>query len=236
MAIVGIIPARGGSKGLPGKNIMDILGRPVISYVIDAGRASKALDRVIVSTDDSAIADVSRQFGADVVMRPAEIAGDTAPVEEALRHVVRTVEAEGVSVEIAVFMQANVPVRDPAMIDRVVEALLKSDCDTMESATLVNQRPEWMKKVVDGHAVPFMESRSYRRQELPELIIFDGAVEAIRRDVLMGTAGKTGVHTYMGDRVGFVLHDRIYSLDLDGPDDVPLITGALMYLKEKDKK
>lgn len=234
MTIIGIIPARGGSKGFPGKNIYKILGKPLIAYSIEAALAAETLDRVIVSTDDEAIAEAARAAGAEVIMRPPEISGDTAPIEAALAHVTKNVEAEGVKVDVVVLMQANVPCRKPGMIDIVVRKLLESEYTAVLSAFEVNQRPEWAKKIVDGKIVPFMECKSYRRQELPQLIMFDGAVEAIRRDVLMkAAAGESGVHTFYGDNMGALLQEKIYTLDLDSADDATMVEAVLRYLAGK---
>ncbi len=229
MYIVGIIPARGGSKGLPGKNIKPINGKPMIGYVIEAARAAEKLDRVIVSTDADDIAAVAREFGAEVVRRPEDISGDTAAIEDSLRHVVRHLEAqEGVKTDVAVLMQTNVPVRKPGAIDEIIEKLVNSEYDSVVSAFRVNQRPEWMKRADEnGALVPFMECGDYRRQLLPDLYLLDGAVMAVRASVLFATEGRTGVHVYLGRNVGFVEYDRIYSLDVDTPEDYEIVEHAM---------
>jgi CMP-N-acetylneuraminic acid synthetase len=227
MSIIGVIPARGGSKGLPGKNVKPIAGRPMIQWIIEAALAAKTLDRVFVSTDGDDIAAAAREAGAEVIRRPDEISGDTAAIEDSLRHVVRTLEAQGERIEIMVLMQANVPIRKPGFIDEVVRALQDSDFTSVVSACEVKQRPEWMKKEQDGVLVPFMECACYRRQELPDLYVIDGAVEAIRRDVLMDTEGKSGVHVYFGDRMGFRVQEALYSMDVDSIDDFNIIDPVL---------
>ena len=234
MYTVGIIPARGGSKGLPGKNIRLLNGKPMVGWVIEAALAEMSLDRVIVSTDTDDIAAVARAHGAEVIMRPPEISGDLAPIEDALRHVVNTIESqENRRVDLVVLMQANVPIRKPGFVDEVVQALIDSEYTSVQSVYRVNQRPEWMKKEENGRLVPFMQCENYRRQELPDLFLLDGAAEAIRRDVLMNSAGLTGVHTYMGDNVGFCEQERIYSLDVDGLDDFNIVEAIMNYLSSK---
>lgn len=235
MYIVGVIPARGGSKGLPGKNIKPINGKPMIGHVIEAAKAAGKLDRVVVSTDSEEIGEVASGFGAEVFRRPDDISGDTAAIEESVRHVVRMIrQNEGVETDIAVLMQANVPVRKPGAIDEVVQTLIDSDRDSVVSAFRVNQRPEWMKRVDEtGALVPFMECRDYRRQLLPDLYLLDGAVMAIRTSVLFATEGRSGVHVYLGDNIGFVEYDRIYSLDVDTPEDYEIVEHAMNDLSSK---
>ena len=113
---VGIIPARAGSKGVPGKNIKPLLGKPMMAYVIEAALEAETLDRVIVSTDGEEIADVAREYGAEVIMRPSELAGDSSPMEDSLRHAVRKMDTYPL---LTVLLQANVPIRKPGAIDEV---------------------------------------------------------------------------------------------------------------------
>jgi len=132
--VAAIIPARGGSKGLPGKNLRLLVGKPLIAYSIEAAKASALVDRVIVSTDDPQIAATAKQFGADVpFLRPAELAQDLTPTEPVLKHALEWLEAhEGYRTDIVVFLQATDIFRKVAMIDGVVQALL--DDPAVESA------------------------------------------------------------------------------------------------------
>lgn len=231
--IVGVIPARGGSKGLPGKNTKPINGKPMIAYVIEAARAAKRLDRVIVSTDADYIADVALEFGAEVIRRPENIAGDTAPIEESLRHVVRTLrEKENAETDVTVLMQANVPIRPEGAIDAVVDKLLSSNFDSVVTAFSVNQRPQWMKRVENDRIIPYMECKEYRRQNVEQLYLLDGAVMAVRVPVLFATEGRMGVHLYLGDNVGCYIQDRMYSTDVDSEEDFRLAEVILDYLKK----
>lgn len=233
MRVIGVIPARGGSKGLPGKNVKPIAGKPMIQWTIEAALAAQSLDRVIVSTDGDDIAAAACAAGAEVIRRPDVISGDTAAIEDSLRHVVRTLEDQGEAIGIMVLMQANVPIRKPGFIDEVVRILQLSDFTSVVSACEVKQRPEWMKKVEDGVLVPYMECKCYRRQELPDLYVIDGAVEAIRRDVLMDTEGKSGVHVYFGERMGFCVQESLYSMDVDSIDDFHIVDPVLASVSGK---
>ena len=125
--VLAILPARGGSKGLPRKNVRLIAGKPLIAYSIEAARSSPLVSRVIVSTDDDEIADVSRQYGADVPFkRPAELAVDVAPTEPVLQHALAYVEeTERQPVDAVLFLQPTDIFRSQRIVHRVVERLLE---------------------------------------------------------------------------------------------------------------
>ena len=125
--VVAIIPARGGSKGLPGKNVRPLAGKPLIAYSIEAAKSSVYVDRVLVSTDDSEIARVATQYGAEVpFLRPAELAQDLTPTEPVLKHAVEWLEAnEGYRADIVLFLQPTDIFRKRSMIDGVIKALVE---------------------------------------------------------------------------------------------------------------
>ena len=124
--VVAVIPARGGSKGLPGKNVRLLAGRPLIAYSIEAAKSSPYVNRVLVSTDDPEIAEVSRRWGAEVpFLRPAQLAQDLTPTEPVLSHAVEWLEKnEGYRVDIVLFLQPTDIFRKRALVDGVIEKLL----------------------------------------------------------------------------------------------------------------
>ena len=124
MNILAIIPARGGSKGIPRKNLQPLAGKPLLAYTIEHARATPAVTRVVVSTDDVEIASVAQQYGAEVIWRPAEISGDTATSEAALLHALDHLrDNEGYEPDLVVFLQATSPLRRSDDIQRAVETL-----------------------------------------------------------------------------------------------------------------
>lgn len=126
-----IIPARGGSKGIPRKNVRPLAGKPLLAHAIEKAQASRYINRVVISTDDAEIADVARRWGADVVMRPAELATDTASSESALLHALDFLaESEGYQPEILVFIQCTAPLMTVEDVDGTVAALLEKDADS----------------------------------------------------------------------------------------------------------
>lgn len=132
--VVAVIPARGGSKGVPRKNVRRVGGVPLVARAIAAARASGSVDRVIVSTDDAEIAAVAEEWGAQVIARPAELAGDTASSESALLHTLDILAADGVETDILVFLQATSPFIDPRDIESAIEIVRSESFDSVFSA------------------------------------------------------------------------------------------------------
>jgi len=140
--IIAIIPARGGSKGIPKKNIIDFCGKPLIAWSILHAQGSQYVDEVFVSTDDEAIARVSREYGAQVIIRPDELATDTATSESALLH---AIDSAG-GCELAVFLQATSPVRTSDDIDKAYIALVEDKADSLFSGSLLEDFYIWNKR------------------------------------------------------------------------------------------
>jgi CMP-N,N'-diacetyllegionaminic acid synthase len=226
-----VIPARGGSKGLPDKNIMDLMGKPLIGYTIDAARKASLPDRIAVSTEDERIAEVAGGFGVQVIPRPPEYATDEAPIEWALRHAVRYLaETEGYSPEIVVWLQANLPLRRDGQIDRVIRKLMETGADSVITITEVTKRPEYMKQMVEGDRILHMAMpEKFRRQDYTDrLYVADGAVLAMRTEVLMGTEGMTGTHVYLGKDIRGVVQEPRYAIEIDDQFDYDVVLGLLI--------
>jgi N-acylneuraminate cytidylyltransferase len=184
--VLAIVPARGGSVGVPSKNILPLAGKPVICYTIDHARGSKTVTRVVISTDSAEIAKIARDYGAEVMMRPSEYATDTARIDYALRHVFDTLrEREGYKPDAVVLLYANIPVRDATITDRCVAHLFESGGTSVRTFVDVGKfHPLWMSKIDGDHESPYSELKVFRRQDLPKLYLHDGACVAIRADVL----------------------------------------------------
>jgi N-acylneuraminate cytidylyltransferase len=158
--ILGVIPARGGSKGIPKKNIRTICGKPLIAWTIEAAKESQLIDRVVVSTEDPEIASVSRKWGAEVINRPNELATDSATTLSVLQDLLTKVPAD-----IVVLLQCTSPVRTPGLIDRCIEKYRATGADA----------------VATGYQSSLFEWGTYsaRRQELKEFFHDDGNVYVI---------------------------------------------------------
>ncbi len=131
---VAVIPARGGSRGVPRKNLRRVGGIPLVARAITSARQSQRIDRVVVSTDDDEIAAVAREWGAEVVMRPESLSGDTASSESALEHALEQLSAQGVPVGVLVFIQATSPFIDPGDLDAAVGRVGDGESDCVFSA------------------------------------------------------------------------------------------------------
>ena len=195
--ILGIIPARGGSKGIPGKNIRNLAGHPLIEYAANAANASNIIDRLILSTDSEEIAAIGRRLGIEVpFIRPGELAKDDTPMVPVLEHAVASLEESGWSPDIVVLLQPTSPLRKGQHIVDAVEMLHISKCDSVASVVEVPRHysPDYVMRIEDGKLVNFLAGghNFTRRQEARHAYSRDGTVYAVRRDVLMSTHSLYG--------------------------------------------
>lgn len=220
MIIFGVITARGGSKGLPGKNLKPLGGIPLIGWTIRAARESRELTRTYVSTDDPEIAEAARALGAEVpFLRPAALAQDDSSIFEVLKHAVGEFTARtGQTPEIVVLLQPTSPLRTAAHIDATVRLIREGGGDSAETVTEDLTHP-YHRFVMDGDKLlpMFPESqRASRRQEAPPAYRPNGGVYAARTGILM-ERGK--LH---GDDLRGLVMDLESSVDIDGPWDFKL--------------
>jgi CMP-N,N'-diacetyllegionaminic acid synthase len=205
MKVLGIITARGGSKGIPGKNLKLLAGRPLLDYSIDAANDTP-LDRLILSTEDKKIAEAARSLGCEVpFMRPAELARDETPHLPVIQHAVKWLrDHEGYNPDIVLTLQPTSPLRSAADIAAALRMMELSDADSVVSVTEVgaHAHPMRMLKVDDqGFATLFangepVRNRINRRQDLPKAWVMNGAIYACRTAVLF--AAEPSLY---GDRV-----------------------------------
>jgi CMP-N-acetylneuraminic acid synthetase len=202
MKVLGVIPARGDSKGVPRKNLRPLAGRPLIAWSIDSAARSTSLTRVIVSTDSVEIAAVAREIGAEVpFMRPAELAGDLTPDLPVLVHAIDALrELDGFVPDAVVHLRPTQPLRAPGDIDAVVDLLRSSGADSVKSVRPVDEHPHKMWELDGTRLTPYLKTEfrarvgpDYPRQDLQPLYVSSGVVDAVRRDVLEG-GSTTGDH------------------------------------------
>jgi CMP-N,N'-diacetyllegionaminic acid synthase len=190
--VFGVIPARGGSKGLPGKNLR-VLGKlSLIGHAVASARESARLTRFIVSTDSPALADEARRHGAEVpFQRPADLASDEAGMVPVLQHAVRWLEATGARPDLVVTLQPTSPFRTGDDIDRTVAQVIDTGSDSAQTVTEAGYHPFFMKTLDGDRTVAlFADGHKYvRRQDAPTVYQPSGAVYVTRRDVLM-TEGR----------------------------------------------
>jgi CMP-N,N'-diacetyllegionaminic acid synthase len=190
--VLAVIPARGGSKGVPRKNIRKVCGQPLIGYTIRTALAAKHLFyRVIVSTDDREIASIARECGAEVpFMRPAEIAEDKAPMVPVLQHAVRFIEEQdAIHLDWVCLLQPTEPFRTVEDLEQGLKLGFAGDCDSVISVTQVFAvHPILMKRIENNRLLPFCieEKEGTRRQDYqPAAYMRNGAIYLTRRDVLI---------------------------------------------------
>lgn len=224
MSALAIILARGGSKGLPGKNTAEVGGRPCIAWTIDAAARAERVGRVCVTSDDPQALDIARSMGVEAIDRPAELAGDAARVDDAARHAFEQLQQPADRV---VVLYANVPVRPDGLIDRALAMLETTDCDSVQSYASVGKHHPWWTARVDpgtGQVQPWegdvLNHGVFRRQDLPSACIPDGGVIACTADALMLRLGvENGPHAFFGrDRRG-VMTGEGEVIDIDSRID-----------------
>jgi len=233
--VTALIPARGGSKGIPRKNIMLLAGKPLIAYTIRHALDSKIINRVIVSTDDEEIAAVAREWGAEVpFLRPVELARDDSPDIDAFRHYLEWTEAnEGRLPDMIVHLRATNPVRRVELIDRAIELLASHpEADAVRSVTLAQQTPYKMWRISDdGSLEPLLrlegvpDCQSMPRQQLPLVYWQNGYVDVIRPRAVLEKKSM------WGDRaLPLIVHENMFELDYT--ENIPACEEALKKLQE----
>jgi len=207
MDVLGLIPARGGSKGVPRKNLAQVAGKPLLAWTVEAARAASELTRVVVSTDDDEIA---AEAGVEVLRRPAELAADDTPMLDVVRNAVAEL-----SPDIVVLLQPTSPLRRAEHVDAAVRLLLESGADAVVSVVAVPHRysPEALMDVVDGRV--FARGSARTRQEKALVYARNGpAVLALRSE-------RLGDDLYGGDCRPYLMDARA-SLDVDDSFDLEL--------------
>ena len=212
MNTVAIIPARGGSKGIPRKNIKELCGKPLITYIIETALRVRELDRVIVSTEDKEIAEVARKYGAEVpFMRPEELARDETPTLPVLQHAVKYLEEkENYKPDIVVLLYATSPLLKHEKVSEAIKLLKARGFDSVLS--VVEDRGHyWIKRGEDYERLypKVLKNRQFTEPLLKE----NGAIYLCKRDLLMKE------NTMVGGKIGFLKMQKEESIDIDEPLD-----------------
>ena len=215
---VAVIPARGGSKGVPRKNLRRVGRLPLIARAIRSARAADGIDRVVVSTDDAEIAAAAREWGAEVVTRPAELSGDTASSESALLHALDELARLGIDVGILVFLQATSPFIDPADLDAAVERVRAGESDTVFSA-VESWGFLWRTDAAGASGINHDHRSRPRRQEREPEFLETGAF------YVMDAAGfRRAQHRFFG-RIGLALVPETHAIEIDTEEQLVLASA-----------
>ncbi len=225
MNILGVIPARGGSKGIPGKNIKMIAGKPLIAWTIEAAKKSKLLTRVIVSTDDEKIAEVAKKYGAEVpFLRPAHLAEDLSTDVEFLIHALLWLKSnEGYEPEIVVRLPPTSPLRTEAHIDLGIQKLIDTkDADAVRPIIETPKHPykfwkitndgKWLEPFLIKEITGFDEPHNLPRQLFPKVYMHTGAMDVVRTKTVrdqLSTSGKKLAYFFMTPEASVNIDNQI---------------------------
>jgi len=228
---IGIIPARKGSKRLPGKNMIDLAGKPLIAHTAEVAMKSN-LGLVCASSDDDELLKfLNKEYQIMMIRRPPEFARDDSPIQEAVHHAVGVLELARIDFDIVVLLQANVVLRVPGQVDACVD-LLRND-ETLDSAVTVKEvyYPYHTYLVKEGKLVypwdkrkPFISlvKQVFRKQDQKQFYEVDAAVQAIRRSTLMKTKHVTGLHPYLGLNTEVIISPPWTNFEVDTPEDLKI--------------
>lgn len=221
-----VIPARGGSRRLPGKNLLPVAGKPLLVHTVEHALAAASVDRVVVSTDDPEIAAAARRAGAGVVERPPELAGDTSPSEDALLHALDVLEArDGYVPELVVFLQCTAPIREAGDVDAAVDRLRREGADSVLSV-VESRRFLW--RIEGGAPAPvnYDPRNRPRSQDRQPEFHENGSIYVTRTELLRRTGNR------LGGRIALYPMAAESFVDVDGPLDLVLCDAVLRWRRD----
>lgn len=230
--ICAIIPARGGSRGIPRKNIVQVNGKPLIAYSIEHALNSERIDRVIVSTDDPEISEVAKGFGAEVPFeRPAELAQDHVLDWPVFAHALAWLRShEGYEPSVIVHLRPTAPIRLPGQIDEAISLLISSPAaDSVRSVSIPNQHPYRMFSIAkSGFLQPLLDTPHdepylLRRQDLPSVYWYNCVIDVTRTTTIYGQKSMTG------KRITPYIIDGKWVVDIDSEEDLILAESKMRF-------
>lgn len=220
-----IIPARGGSEGIPGKNIINIAGKPLIAWSIEQATNSKLVDVVYVSTDNEQIAEVSRQYGAKVINRPVEFASNTAKSEDAILHAITVIEKENrIDISMVIFLQATSPIRQINDIDNAIDIFLKQKADSLFSCTRIEDHFIWEERDGNYYSVNHDFQNRKMRQDIKPQYLENGSIYVFKPELIKET------HNRLGGKIAVYEMPPWKSFQIDIQDDLGICE---YYINEK---
>lgn len=221
--ILAIIPARGGSKGVPRKNIIPLNGEPLIYYTIKVAKECGLLDRVILSSEDAEIIDTAKKLGLEVpFIRPTHLAEDHVADRPVLQHAVQTLkQQDGYEPDFIIYLRPTIPFRSVEDIEKVIEKWKATKSDSVRSVTMAEgvKHPYWMfTQNEEGFAEPLIPGKTideyYRRQLLPPVYSLNGVVDGIQTEILLHH------EKFYGDKMALVEVPESRAVDIDTFDDL----------------
>jgi len=218
---VGIVLARGGSKGVPRKNLVPLAGKPLIAYTLEQARSVPAISRLFVSTDSDEIAVVAQQCGAEIVRRPAGLSDDSASSESALIHCLDFLKrTEGLEPGLVVFLQPTSPLRSPRHIEDAIATLEREGADSLFSAGPL-QGLAWRVKANEVIPMSYDPRHRVRRQDAPEYLAENGSIYVFKSWVLRDLGCR------LGGKIAVYRMAALDSFEVDDVEDIPLVEFLL---------
>lgn len=227
MKYIAVIPARGGSKRLPGKNIKEFCGKPLIYYSIVSAIRCKSIDSVFVSTDDLEIAEVATRYGAEVIIRPDSLSTDTSTTSSVLCHVLNHLDALGFNPEAIVTLQVTNPLRSINLIENAIK-IFEEKKDSIDSVITVSENKHKLGKILNGYFKPFFYNLEQRSQDIEKLYFENGLLYITKSVIVLQN------ESVFGDKVHPFITDNIFGMiDIDTLSDFEL--GELVFEKYKQE-
>ena len=225
--VLAIIPARGGSRGVPRKNLRPLGGKPLLAHSIGHALSAELVTRTTVSTEAAEIAEVARKWGAEVIPRPAELARDTAATDPVLLAALQHLEQrEGYVPDLVVLLQPTSPLREAEMIDDAIRTLEREKADSLLSVYRSHDF-HWRKSDTGAEAINYDHKDRPRRQDLEAQYTENGSIYVTRTEVLKAEA------TRLGGRTALYEMSPLYSVQIDSPDDLILAESLLSLLRRR---
>ncbi|BAI79872.1 acylneuraminate cytidylyltransferase [Deferribacter desulfuricans SSM1] len=215
--ILAIIPARGGSKRLPNKNILPLAGKPLISWTIEASLGSKFLDKIIVTSDSDKILDIAKEYEVLTIKRPTELATDTASTIEVVEHVLSNIDKK---FDFIVLLQPTSPLRTAKHIDEAIEFLFEKNADAVISVCEVDHSPLWCNTLPEGLDMSNFLSddiKGKRSQDLPKFYRINGAIYICKTEKFLEEDTF-----FIKDNIYAYIMDKMSSIDIDDEFDLKL--------------
>ena len=228
-----IIPARGGSKGIPQKNIVKIAGKPLIAWSIEQSRNSRLVDLTFVSTENDKIAEVARKFGAEVVNRPYELAADASPSEDAILHAIDFIETKKkINIDNIIFLQATSPLREAGDIDNAIKIFCQEKANSLFSCTKLEDYFIWEKKGDNYKSVNYDYTNRRRRQDISAQYLENGSIYIFKPEVIKVK------HNRLGGKIAIYEMDAWKSFQIDDIEDLGICEYYIKkrLLKKRKKK
>lgn len=235
MRILGLIPARGGSKGVPGKNIKVLGDKPLIQYTIAAARQAALIDDIIISTDSEEIAEVAIKGGAEVpFIRPAELASDTSSSIDVVIHAIKVLSGQGRNYDSVCLLQPTNPFRKKGFIDEGIKKFIEAGTDSLISVLPVPEEfnPHWLFELKKNGTLTIATGESEiirRRQDLPPAFYRDGSIYLTLTSIILEQ------QSLYGKSIAYIQNDPLWHVNIDTPADWVIAEEKLKLTTEPGK-